>query len=40
MVYPEPDRNVLEALTKNETRSQLWDNLPEELAYSQTGIET
>lgn len=35
MVYPEPDRNVLEALTKNETRSQLWDNLPEELAYSQ-----
>jgi len=32
-VYPNPDEKVLERLQKYETRSQLWEDLPTELAY-------
>lgn len=32
-VYPNPDEKVLERLQKYETRTQLWDDLPTELAY-------
>ncbi len=32
-VYPNPDKKVLERLQKYETRSQLWEDLPTELAY-------
>ena len=32
-VYPNPDEKVLERLQKYETRPQLWENLPTELAY-------
>ena len=32
-VYPNPDEKVLERLQKYETRPQLWENLPAELAY-------
>lgn len=32
-VYPDPDVKILEALRKNKTRTQLWDNLPAELGY-------
>ena len=34
VVYPDPDRKVLEKLTKNKTRTELWDDLPTELAYN------
>lgn len=33
IVYPNPDINVLKALSHNKTRMDLWDNLPKELAY-------
>lgn len=33
VVYPKPDVQVLEALRKNRTRMELWENLPEELGY-------
>lgn len=33
VVYPEPDTNVLEKLRVNKTRTELWNNLPVELAY-------
>lgn len=32
-VYPNPDANVLGRLQKYSTRTQLWDDLPTELAY-------
>ena len=32
-IYPNPDEKVLERLQKYETRPQLWENLPAELAY-------
>ena len=32
-VYPNPDEKVLERLQKYETRPQLWEDLPNELAY-------
>ena len=32
-VYPNPDEKVLEKLQKYETRPQLWEDLPTELAY-------
>lgn len=32
-VYPNPDEKVLERLQKYETRPQLWEDLPTELAY-------
>ena len=32
-VYPNPDEKVLERLRKYETRTQLWEDLPTELAY-------
>ncbi|MDE7137676.1 MAG: transglutaminase-like domain-containing protein, partial [Ruminococcus sp.] len=34
MVYPDPDIKILEKLRKNRTRSELWNNLPNELAYN------
>ncbi|MBQ6796459.1 MAG: hypothetical protein IJP10_00440 [Clostridia bacterium] len=34
MVYPDPDRRILEKLRKNRTRSELWENLPNELEYN------
>lgn len=32
-VFPKPDKKVLERLQKYETRTQLWEDLPTELAY-------
>ena len=32
-VYPNPDEKILERLQKYETRPQLWEDLPTELAY-------
>ncbi len=34
MVYPKPDIKVLETLENSKTRTELWDNLPDELGYS------
>lgn len=34
IVYPDPDIKVLEKLRKNKTRTELWENLPTELAYA------
>lgn len=34
VVYPEPDVKVLEKLTNNKTRTELFDDLPTVLAYS------
>ena len=34
VVYPKPDVKVLEKLRKNKTRTELWDNLPDELGYN------
>lgn len=33
-VYPEPDAKVLEKLRRNNTRTELWEDLPTELAYN------
>lgn len=33
-VYPDPDKKVLEKLKKCRTRTELWDNLPDELGYA------
>lgn len=33
IVYPEPDIKILENLRKNKTRTELWNNLPNELGY-------
>lgn len=33
IVYPDPDRKILENLRTNKTRTQLWKNLPAELEY-------
>lgn len=33
VVYPKPDVKVLEKLRVNKTRTELWSNLPTELAY-------
>ena len=33
-IYPSPDINVLTALKKHKTRSELWNNLPTELQYN------
>lgn len=35
IVYPEPDVKILEKLIENKTRTELWDNLPTQLAYRQ-----
>ena len=34
VVYPKSDVKVLEKLRKNKTRTELWDNLPDELGYN------
>lgn len=34
IVYPAPDRKILENLRTNKTRTQLWKNLPTELGYN------
>lgn len=34
IVYPNPDRKVLEKLRKSRTRTELWNNLPTELEYN------
>lgn len=34
VIYPDPDAKILEKLRGNKTRSQLWNNLPTELAYT------
>ena len=34
IVYPDPDIKVLEKMRKNKTRTELWENLPTELAYA------
>ena len=33
-VYPVPDVNVIQALKENETREELWNNLPDTLEYN------
>lgn len=35
IVYPDPDIKVLEKMKKNKTRTELWNDLPTELGYSQ-----
>ena len=35
VVYPDPDRAVLEKLGKYRTRTELWNDLPTELAYNE-----
>ncbi len=39
-VYPNPDEEVLERLQKYETRTQLWEDLPTELAYHMVAKNT
>lgn len=34
VVYPDPDRKILEKLSENKTRTELWKNLPTELEYN------
>lgn len=34
VVYPNPDSKILEKLKKNKTRTELWADLPTELAYN------
>ena len=34
VVYPNPDRLILEKIKKIKTRTELWDNLPTELGYN------
>ena len=34
VVYPEPDAEIIKALRENRTRTELWQNLPTELAYT------
>ena len=33
IIYPQPDKNVLEKLRINKTRTELWLDLPTKLAY-------
>lgn len=33
MVYPKPDKLIIAELKKHKSRSQLWDDLPDELEY-------
>ena len=33
IVYPNPDENVLKSMRVGKSRSELWENLPTELAY-------
>lgn len=37
-VYPNPDENVLEKLQKNKTRTELWKDLPTDLAYYKCNV--
>ena len=34
IIYPDPDKKILEILRQNETRTELWNNLPTELEYN------
>ena len=34
VIYPDPDTKILEKLKNNKTRTELWDDLPTELAYN------
>jgi len=34
VIYPAPDVKILEKLRNNKTRTELWDDLPTELAYN------
>lgn len=34
VVYPDPDKKILEGLRQNKTRTELWNNLPTELEYN------
>lgn len=34
IIYPDPDIKILEKLRNNKTRTELWDDLPTELAYN------
>lgn len=33
IVFPRPDENVIKALRENEKRSELWDKIPQKLAF-------
>ena len=33
IIYPKPDKKIIENLKTNKTRTQLWNNLPTELEY-------
>lgn len=37
VVFPDPDKKILETLKKCRTRTELWNNLPTELAYNKQG---
>ena len=33
IIYPDPDKKILEVLRNNKSRTELWNNLPTELDY-------
>ena len=36
IVYPDPDRKILDKLRKNKTRTELWNDLPTRLEYGKS----
>lgn len=38
-VYPNPDCLVLKKFRKHKTRSEIWTDLPDKLAYSRKNIQ-
>ena len=34
VIYPDPDKKVLEKFKNYKTRTELWDDLPSELGYN------
>lgn len=39
IIYPDPDKKILEVLRNNKSRTELWNNLPTELDYKNKRIE-
>ena len=34
VIYPSPDMKIIEKLRNNKTRTELWNDLPDELLYN------
>ncbi len=34
IIYPDPDVKILKNLRENKTRTELWNNLPNDLEYN------